>query len=209
MLADSDFTTHSVGLQVVIPIGNEAAKSRLRQYIYQRRQRLATRANREDVIRQEVLNAVDQVEANWQRILAARQTSILNGRLYEAEQRQFEQGLRTSTDVLDAQIRFANAQSNEIVALADYQISLVDVAYATGTLLGSPRSAGSRSSPKPTSSDSRPLRSGNPSPPRSVRGHLTSRCSFADKEDRPVLGRADAMFDLSVHILQEECRHER
>jgi len=137
LLFGTDFTTHSAGLQLVVPIGNEAAKSRLRQYIYQRRQRLTTRASREDVIRQEVLNAVDQVEANWQRILAARQTTILNGRLYEAEQRQFEQGLRTSTDVLDAQIRFANAQSSEIFALADYQISLVDVAYATGTLLGS------------------------------------------------------------------------
>ena len=89
------------------------------------------------MIRQEVLNAVDQVEANWQQILAARQTSLLNGRLYEAERRQFEQGLRTSTDVLDAQIRFANAQSNEVAALADYQISLVEVAVATGTLLGS------------------------------------------------------------------------
>jgi outer membrane protein len=137
MLFGTDFTTHNVGLQAVIPLGNEAAKSRLRQYLYTRRQRLANRANREDLIRQEVLNAVDQVEANWQRILAARQTSILNGRLYEAEQRQFEQGLRTSTDVLDAQIRFANAQSSEIAALADYQISLVDVAYATGTTLGS------------------------------------------------------------------------
>jgi outer membrane protein len=137
LLFGTDFTTHSGGLQLVVPIGNEAAKSRLRQAIYQRRQRLATRANREDLIRLEVLNAVDQVEANWQRILAARQTAILNGRLYEAEQRQFEQGLRTSTDVLDAQIRFANAQSSEISALADYQISLVDVAYATGTLLGS------------------------------------------------------------------------
>ena len=137
MLFGTDFTTHSAGLQLVVPIGNEAAKNRLRQAIYQRRQRLATRANREDLIRLEVLNAVDQVEANWQRILAARQTAILNGRLFEAEQRQFEQGLRTSTDVLDAQIRFANAQSTEIAALADYQISLVDVAYATGTLLGS------------------------------------------------------------------------
>lgn len=137
LLADSDFTSYRLGLQMVIPIGNEAAKSRLRQYIYTHRQRLATRANREDLIRLEVLNAVDQVEANWQQILAARQTSILNGRLYEAERRQFEQGLRTSTDVLDAQIRFANAQSNEVAALANYQISLVDVAYATGTLLGS------------------------------------------------------------------------
>jgi outer membrane protein len=137
MLLDHEFYGHSGRLQIAIPLGNEAAKNRLRQSIYTRRQRLATRANREDLIRQEVLNAADQVEANWQQILAARQTSILNGRLFEAEQRQFEQGLRTSTDVLDAQIKFANAQSSEIAALANYQISLVDVAYATGTLLGS------------------------------------------------------------------------
>jgi outer membrane protein TolC len=139
LLFDSDFVDHRVGLQAVVPLGNEVAKNKLRQMIYQRRQRLATRASREDIIRLEVLNAVDQVEANWQRILAARQTAILTGRVYEAEQRQFEQGLRTSTDVLDAQLRFADAQSAEIFALADYQISLVDVAYATGTVLGAAR----------------------------------------------------------------------
>jgi outer membrane protein TolC len=50
--------------------------------------------------------------------------------------RQFEVGLRTSTDVLDAQTNFANAQSAEITALVNYEISLVDLAYATGTLLG-------------------------------------------------------------------------
>ncbi len=137
MLIHTEFYGHTGRLQMVIPIGNEAAKSRVRQAIYTRQQRLANRANREDLIRQEVLNAVDQVEANWQQILAARQTSLLNGRLYEAERRQFELGLRTSTDVLDAQIRFANAQSSEIAALANYQISLVDLAYATGTILGS------------------------------------------------------------------------
>ena len=45
-------------------------------------------------------------------------------------------GLGTSTDVLDAQTAFADAQSAEISALAEYQIALVDLAYATGTLLG-------------------------------------------------------------------------
>ncbi len=139
MLFDSDFTGHRVGLQIVVPIGNEAAGSRLRQAIYQRRQRLATRASREDLITLETLNAIDQVEANWQRILAARQTTIVNARVYEAEQRQFEIGLRTSTDVLDAQIKFADAQSAEIRALAEYQIALVDLAYATGTILGAAR----------------------------------------------------------------------
>jgi len=139
VLFGADFSVHSGRIQATIPIGNQAAKSRWRQAVYQRRQRLATRANREDLIRVEVLNAADQVEANWQRILAARQTSLLNGRLFDAEKRQFEQGLRTSTDVFDAQTRFSDAQSSEILALTEYQIALVDLAYATGTLLGATR----------------------------------------------------------------------
>ena len=136
LLFDKRFEDHSFGLELLVPLGNEAAKSRLRQAFYQRRQRLATRDSRKAVIEYEVLNAIDQLEANWQRILAGRQRTILDGRLYEAEKRQFEQGLRTSTEVLDAQTKFADAQSAEIAALAEYQIALVDLAYATGTLLG-------------------------------------------------------------------------
>ena len=136
LLFDKRFEDHRLGLQLLVPLGNEAAKSRLRQAIYQRSQRLATRDSRRALIELEVLNAVDQLEANWQRILASRQRTILNGRLYEAERRQFVLGLRTATDVLAAQTNFSDAQSAEILALAEYQITLVDLAYATGTLLG-------------------------------------------------------------------------
>jgi outer membrane protein len=83
-----------------------------------------------------VLAAADQIETNWQSILASRQNAILAGRLYEAEKRQFEVGLRTATDVLDAQAKFANAQSAEIKSLTEYQIAQVDLAFATGMLLG-------------------------------------------------------------------------
>jgi outer membrane protein len=136
LLFDKRFEDHRVGLQMLVPLGNEAAKSRLRQAFYQRRQRLSSRDNREALIELEVLNAIDQLEANWQRIMASRQSAILDGRLFEAEKRQFELGLGTSTDVLQAQTNFANSQSAEILALAEYQISLVDLSYATGTLLG-------------------------------------------------------------------------
>jgi outer membrane protein TolC len=136
LLFDKRFEDHRLGLQLLIPLGNDAAESRLRQAFYQRRQRLASRKSRMALIEIEVLNAIDQLEANWQRILASRQNAILAGRLFEAERRQFEVGLRTSTDVLDAQTKFADAQSAEILALAEYQIALVDLGYATGTLLG-------------------------------------------------------------------------
>lgn len=136
LLYDKKFEDHFFGLQVLIPLGNDAAKSRLLQAVYIRRQRLATRERRKTLIELEVLAAVDQLGANWQRILASRQSAILAGRLFEAEKRQFELGLRTSTDVLDAQTKFEEAQSAEIQALAEYQIAQVDLAFATGTLLG-------------------------------------------------------------------------
>ncbi|MBN2182040.1 MAG: TolC family protein [Sedimentisphaerales bacterium] len=136
LLFDNRFEDHRLGLQLLVPLGNESAKSQLRQAFYQRRQRLASRDSRKAMIEYEVLNAVDQLEANWQRILAGRQSTILESRLFEAEKRQFELGLVTSTDVLQAQTNFADAQSSEILALAEYQIALVDLAFATGTLLG-------------------------------------------------------------------------
>jgi len=136
LLFDKRFEDHRVGLQLLVPLGNEAGKSKLRQAYYQRRQRLASRDSRQATIELEVLNAIDQLEANWQRVLASRQSTILDGRLFDAEKRQFELGLGTSTDVLQAQTTFAESQRAEILALAEYQISLVDLAYATGTLLG-------------------------------------------------------------------------
>jgi outer membrane protein TolC len=132
----ADFQSYSVGVQGSIPLGNAAAEADLRRAVLTRLQRLATRHAREQLVRQEVLDAVDRVRSGWQRILASRQATILAGRTFEAEQRQFDAGRRTSTDVLDAAARLAEAQSAEIRALADYQIALVDLAVATGTALG-------------------------------------------------------------------------
>ena len=61
---------------------------------------------------------------------------MLAARTAIGEERQFEVGIRTSTDVLEAQSRLADAQSREVQSLAAYQIALVDIAFATGTLLG-------------------------------------------------------------------------
>lgn len=130
---------YTLALRAEIPIGNEVALNRLRRAVLTRVQRLASRDTRAQSIRQEVLNAVDSLETAWQRILAARLETVLAARTYEAEKRQFEVGLRTSTDVLDAATRLGDAQSREVNALAGYEIALVDAAFATGTLVGGTR----------------------------------------------------------------------
>jgi len=99
-------------------------------------QRLATRDARRQAIRTEVFDALDSLTQSWQRILAARLETVLAARTLAAEERQFDVGLRTSTDVLDASASLADAQSREVAALSSYQIALVDLAFATGTSLG-------------------------------------------------------------------------
>jgi outer membrane protein TolC len=131
-----DFQDHSASLQVEVPIGNEAARSRYRRSIFTRMQQLATKEQREQQVRQEVFGAVDNLEATWQHILASRKRVLVAARVAEGEQRQYDLGRRTSTEVLDAQAKLADARQAEIVAVAEYQIARVDIAFATGTLLG-------------------------------------------------------------------------
>lgn len=135
-LADNDFESWSVGVSGQVPLGNEAAEARLQVAILSRLQRLSTREARALAIREEVLNAIDNADAGWQRIMAARQAVIAAARALQAEQSAFEAGDSTSQDVLDAATTLADAQSSEISALTSYQIALTDLAFATGTLLG-------------------------------------------------------------------------
>ncbi len=133
---DNDFEDWSLGFTGEIPIGNQAAESRLRRSVLTRLQRIANKASREQTIRQEVYDAADRLRADWQRILAARQAVILNTRTLSAERRQFELGGSTSTDVLNAASRLVSARSDEIRAVVDYQIAQLNLAQSTGMVLG-------------------------------------------------------------------------
>ncbi len=134
--ASNRYNDWSVGLKFEMPLTNALRKSQLERAVQQRIQRLTTKRLREMSVQREIYDALDQVEQNWQRILAARQNVILSGLNYEAELKQFKEGLRTMTEVLEMLSKLGEAQVREVNAVADYQIALIDLAYATGTLLG-------------------------------------------------------------------------
>jgi outer membrane protein TolC len=157
VLDDNRFEDWSVGLRAEVPLGNEERRARVARAVLTRLQRLATREAREQSIRKEVYDAIDQLDSAWQRILAARQSVQLNTRLVEAEQRQFEVGRTTSTDVLDADTRLAEARLAEISALVDYQIAQVDLAFATGTMLGAAKVEWAPADPRGGPRDTAPV----------------------------------------------------
>lgn len=130
-----------VGLNAEVPIGNQAAEARVHRALVTRLQRLATRSAREQAIKQEVLAALDYLEASWQRIVAAKQNAEAEAANYRAEQGQYQIGLRNSTEVLDAEARLSDARAEVISAVVDYQIAQIDAAFAAGMLLGAAKVA--------------------------------------------------------------------
>jgi len=138
-LADNNFEDFSIGVNAEFPVGNRAARSRFRQALFTRLQRLATRESRRQTIRQEVHDAIDELDSTWQRIIASRQSVVLNVRTLEAEQRRFEVGRSTSDDVLEATADLADARLAEVNAVVDYELAQVELARAAGMLTGAAR----------------------------------------------------------------------
>jgi outer membrane protein len=135
-LTSNSFDSHSVGVSATIPLGNRAAKARLQQAQLSRMQDKVDRDRLGQIIQQQVYDAVSELRRNWRRILAAEQGVTAAYRDYKVEQSQFQLGVRTSTDVLYSATRMADAELSKIYAFADYEIAQINLARATGTLLG-------------------------------------------------------------------------
>jgi outer membrane protein TolC len=135
-LAHASYDDMSLGLSARIPLGNQVARAGLQRARLTQLQNKARHHNLEQSIRQDVLEAVNDLNRNWRRILITKLGVESAYREYKVEQSQFQLGRRFSTDVLLAADRYANAQLRQIQAFAEYEIAQVNLARATGTLLG-------------------------------------------------------------------------
>ncbi|MBN2183571.1 MAG: TolC family protein [Sedimentisphaerales bacterium] len=135
-LHGNSFDDHSIGISASIPLGNRSAKARLRQAKLEKLQDISSRDKYRQIIRLEVYEAVSGLESSWRRILAAEQGVTAAYRDYRVEQSQFQLGKSTSTNVLYSATGLADAQLRKIYAFADYEIAQINLARATGALLG-------------------------------------------------------------------------
>jgi outer membrane protein TolC len=127
--------TWSAGLEFELPLGNRAAEATRRKRLLEFDQslveldRLAAQATQEvNAAARAVLLARDEVEAALQAKTAA-------DRMVRGEQRRFELGQTTNDDVLRAQETLAQAERDYIKALLNFNLALVSLERAKGTLL--------------------------------------------------------------------------
>lgn len=133
---NNPYNEWALGFKFEMPLSNEARRSQLNRAVIERTQRLSTQALQSLTVKREILDALDFVDQDWTRIAAARQQVAIAGVNYSAELKQFNEGLRTMTEVIESLTQLGESQLREVQAVTDYQISLIDLAFATGTLFG-------------------------------------------------------------------------
>lgn len=123
-----------VGLSVEIPWGNQAEKARHQDAKLRKEETLLRLKNTEQQILLEVDNAAKAVESarrQYESNRIARQISLQTA---EAEEEKLKAGISTSYTVLQLQRDAAAARTQELRALTNYHIALVNLRLAQGVL---------------------------------------------------------------------------
>lgn len=134
-IGQNEFPDAALGVSVVIPIGNTAAKQDIVIARALRRQSSATLDAARQRVSLEVRNAMAALESAEQRIEAAQATRAAAEIQLQAERDRFEAGTTNMYFILTRQNDLAAAQLAETVAIADERKAETELARAMGTIL--------------------------------------------------------------------------
>jgi outer membrane protein len=130
-----NYPDYAIGVNVNIPILNRSAQAtqvRSELEYSQSQMRLQQLQNQIGI---EVRNAQFTVQQNRAQVLAAQSAEELARQSLDAEQKKYALGASTTTLVLTAQRDLAQAQSNTVAALDNYEKSKVQLDLSTGLTL--------------------------------------------------------------------------
>lgn len=122
----SAYPTWTVGVTVSYPIGASTQETNLARAKLQYDQAQSQLKNLEMQIGTQVRDAARQVQTNAKRVDSARVARDLAEQRLAAEEKKFAAGIQISFFVFQAQRDLAQARTNEIKAIADYNKSVVD-----------------------------------------------------------------------------------
>jgi len=129
------YNNWSIGITLSLPLSNFLTRAKYARSRVELDQNLVKLKNLEQQIFLELRNAVRDTETNAKRVQAYRLARELAERRLEAEGKKLKVGLTTNYFVLQYQEELANAQSMELKALVDYNLSLAKLEKATGMSL--------------------------------------------------------------------------
>jgi outer membrane protein TolC len=120
------FPTWTFGVQIGYPIGRSQSEANLARARLEHSQSQTSYRNLELRVATEVRQTARRVLTNEKRVVSARAARELAERRLEAEEKKFAAGIQTSFFVFQAQRDLAQARTNEVRAISDYNKSQVD-----------------------------------------------------------------------------------
>ncbi len=129
------FKNWSVDITLSIPLHTVLSRAQYAQAKVSLEQATLSLKNQEQQVYLEIRNAVRAVQTNYERVQAYRVARELADKKLEAEQKKLKVGMTTNYVVLNYQRDLADAQSSELRAVIDYNLSLADLERAMGTSL--------------------------------------------------------------------------
>jgi len=125
-LFQNRYPAWTLSLNVGYPIGTSTAEAGLARARLQNSQAQTQLKNQQLVVATQVRDVGRQVQTNQKRVEATRASRQLAERRLEAEEKKFQAGMSTSFFVFQAQRDLSQARANELRAITDYNLSIVD-----------------------------------------------------------------------------------
>jgi len=140
-LRAGDAQSDMVGLVFSIPLGRTSERANYRASKETKAQAALYVKQREELVLQEVADAISTAKASFARLEAAQQARQYARDALGAEEQRMAQGNSTVFIVLQLQDDLANAESAELRALADYNQAIALLRFSEGTILDHSRIA--------------------------------------------------------------------
>jgi outer membrane protein TolC len=130
-----EYKNWSAGITLDIPLNSIFSRANYNQAKVNLDQSLLRLKDAEQQIFLEVKSAVRAVQTNYERVQAYKAARELAERTLEAEEEKFRVGISTPYFVLQYQTELTTAQTNELGAIIDYNLSLARLERAMGVNL--------------------------------------------------------------------------
>lgn len=134
-LAQLDYPSYRVGVQITLPWGNTVAKANLGRTLVEKNRIANQRAQAEQIIEAEVRNAIQALRSAEARLQSAAAARSAAEQLFESEQRQFQAGTTTFYLVQQRQTELITARGRELQAQTDLNRAISEFQRSIGSTL--------------------------------------------------------------------------
>ena len=134
-LGSGKYSNWTVGVNVDVPLIGDENRGKYEKSKLEKEQALLAFQRLGEKIVLDVRNVVRDIDINYRKLEASKISKEAEEKNYAAQELRFKAGLVSTLDIVIYQERLAKAEVNYIKSIIDYNISLIELSRAQGTML--------------------------------------------------------------------------